>query len=271
MEIASTLTTAARTVDLFRRDNADARVAEADNAASHPVGATGPPTTDRVHSVTTPHDVFGRPHGEADDARENPNPSASGDGSIGDALADFEAALRTTDRAQLERIEQRLRDLVDVAPGATTLQRMLAETQRRLGKTREAARTTQAAVDRVSLPPPRQADPGPPTLPPRDDERPTDAIGRSERTDQSAASEPESARRVEAAKRALSRGDAIVALRDFQQALADDPNDVEARRGLAEARLRRAAQSRREGDPTGADDETRLARQALDPRDAPGT
>ncbi|MCA9243038.1 MAG: hypothetical protein KDA32_03715 [Phycisphaerales bacterium] len=260
MEVSSaTLPTPPRPTEFLRRDGAEDRIAD-HAVSSTPTGQTGPPVTDRVVGTESSHDAFGRPHGEADLAgNETPQRPTEG-GSIQD---EFRAAIQSADRAALERIESRLRDIVDIAPGATPLQRMLAEAQRRLGKTREAARTTQAVVDQAAIPPRKHEAEQVTTLPPFENTAHENADATANAED-STAERPGSTPQVENAKRALERGEVIVALRDFEQALAEDPDNVEAKRGVAEAHRRRAAQSRREGDLEAAKAELALTGDATD-------
>jgi len=153
----------------------------------------------------------------------------SGDAARG--LAEYQLAISSADRGQLEQIESKLVSLVKVAPRAAYLRNLLGQTELKLGKHEQAAETLALAT--------RLSD--------------NDPLYRAD----------EALAHVALGHDALDRSDLIAAMSAFKAAQSLDPLGDEVKLGLAEGYTARGQWRARIGDPGRAIDELNSAKSAL--------
>jgi tetratricopeptide (TPR) repeat protein len=153
----------------------------------------------------------------------------SGDAARG--LAEYQLAISSADRGQLEQIESKLASLVEVAPRAAYLRNLLGQTELKLGKPEQAAETLALATRLSDNDPLYQAD--------------------------------EALAHVALGREALDRNDLLAAMSAFKTAQSLDPRGDEVKLGLAEGYMARGLWRMRIGDPGRAIDELSSAKSVL--------
>jgi tetratricopeptide (TPR) repeat protein len=153
----------------------------------------------------------------------------SGEGSTG--LAQYQLAISSADRAQLQDIESRLVNLVEEAPTAAYLRNLLGQTELRLGEHEQAAETLALATSLSGDDPLYEAD--------------------------------EALAHVALGRDAIARGDVTAAMGEFRAAYELDPTGEEVSVGLAEGYLARGQWLARISDAGGAIDEYLIAKDKL--------
>lgn len=152
-----------------------------------------------------------------------------GDGTQG--LAQYQLAVSSADRTQLQQIQARLTSLVEVAPTAAYLHNLLGQTQLRLGEHEQAAETLARATQLSDNDPLYQAD--------------------------------EALAHVALGRDAIARGDLTTAMSAFRIAYELDPVGEEVKVGLAKGYIARGQWLARMGNASGAIDEFNSAQGQL--------
>ncbi|MFQ5805012.1 MAG: tetratricopeptide repeat protein [Phycisphaerae bacterium] len=153
------------------------------------------------------------------------------DGDAARGLAQYQIAISSADRSQLQEIESKLVSLVAVAPRATYLRNLLGQTELKLGKHEKAAETLGLATQLSGNDPLYQAD--------------------------------EALAHVALGRDAIQRGNLSAAMSAFKTAQSLDPFGEEVKVGLAEGYTARALWLMRIGDPNRAIDELSSAKSQL--------
>ncbi len=146
-------------------------------------------------------------------------------------LAEYQLAISSADRGQLEQIESKLASLVQVAPRAAYLRNLLGQTELKLGKHEQAAETLALATRLSDNDPLYQAD--------------------------------EALAHVALGRDALEQRDLSAAMSAFETAQSLDPYSDEVKVGMAEGYLARGRWRARIGDPGRAIDELNSAKGVL--------